>query len=111
LLSHIIANPSSPSSQTDLKLIEPLIILLSALANSGKNNEVDEMHRSCVELFEKASIAIEHATHSRDMHGTTESRGRESVEDFLRRIESISSGYDEDLSLTRNVSGGFEVGY
>jgi hypothetical protein len=34
------------------------------------------------------------------------------LEDFLRRMESISSGYDEDLaSMSQNFSQEFEFGH
>jgi hypothetical protein len=102
LLTHTISNPSNPLALADLKLIEPLLTLLGILAKSSKSDKVGEMYRSCVELFGRARMAVESfnlAGISWDQRRTSgQSEGRESVEDFLRRMENISSGYDMDLS-------------
>ncbi|KAF4626129.1 hypothetical protein G7Y89_g12031 [Cudoniella acicularis] len=116
LLTHIISNPSNPIAPSDLKLVEPMLTLLCILANSSKNDEVVEMNRSCAVLFERARMAVEshgQAGMSWDQSMTSgQSRQRESVEDFLKRMEKIRSGYDdEDLnSITRVVSPEFVTG-
>lgn len=66
-------------------------------------------------LFERARIAVDNASLadlSWDWPQTGPPSGeRESVEDFLRRMEAISSGYDVDLaSMSQNLSREFEFG-
>lgn len=105
LLTHIIYNPTNPLARADLKLIEPLVTLLSVLNNTGKNDQVGPMYRSCLELLDKAQMAVEHFNQDGSNRnqlvrgaGSRSGGGKESVEDFLKRIESISSGYDDDFS-------------
>lgn len=89
---------------SDLKLIEPLLTLLGVLAKSSKGRKserISGMHRSCMELFEKANVAFESTNlANRDWDQgimNLPSQGQESMEDFLRRMENISSGYDVEL--------------
>ncbi len=100
---------------SDLKLIEPLLTLLGVLAKSskgGKSERISGMHRSCVELFERANMAVE-STNLANMDWdqcimSGPSQGRESIEDFLCRMENISSGYDVELdSISPGVSREF----
>lgn len=100
---------------SDLKLIEPLLTLLGVLAKSskgGKSERISGMHRSCVELFERANMAVE-STNLTNMDWdqcilSGPSQGRESIEDFLCRMENISSGYDVELdSISPGVSREF----
>lgn len=97
LLTHTLSNPSNPLAHADLKLIEPLLSLLRMLARSDMSDEIGPMYRSCAELFERTKMAVwefNPVGMSWDRQGTSAgSVGRESVEDFLRRMESISSGY------------------
>ena len=47
---------------SDLNLVEPLLTLLGVLAKSSKGSKSDRisgMHRSCMELFERANMAVE----------------------------------------------------
>ena len=104
LLSHVIANPSSPSSRSDLRLIEPLLSLFKTLAKSGKNADTNEIDRTFADMFKTASIVVENANRSRPQQETIDSKGKESVEEFLRRIETISAGYGDDLSFGRDLS-------
>lgn len=110
LLENIVCDPSNPMALSDLMLIEPLLTLLDVLAKSyrgSRSERLSGMHQSCKELFEKAKIAIE----STDLvvmdwdHCLTsgQSQGSESMEDFLRRMDNISSGYDMELD---NISPG-----
>jgi len=99
LLTHTLSNPSNPLALADLKLIEPLLSLFRMLANSGMADEAGAAYRSCAELFERAKMAVVWefnpvgiSWQRRERSGP--SGGREGVEDFLRRIESISSGYE-----------------
>jgi hypothetical protein len=97
LLTYTLSNPSNPLALADLKLIEPLLSLLRMLAKSDMSDEISPIYRSCAELFERAKMAVwefNPVGMSWDRRGTSAgSGGRESVEDFLRRMESISSGY------------------
>ena len=113
LLTHTLWNPSNPFASTDLKYIEPLLDLLAVLAKSGESNNIGETYTSCLGLFERARIAVDSfglAAPNWDRAQTAVQSGeRESVEDFLRRMESISSGYDVDLaSMSQNFSREFE---
>ena len=100
---------------SDLKLIEPLLTLLGVLAKSSKGRKserISKMHRSCMELFERANMAVE-STNLANMDWdqcimSGPSRGQESMEDFLWRMENISSGYDVELdSISPGVSRDF----
>lgn len=93
LLTQILRSPSEFLALADLKLIKPLLQMLYLLAKSSNSNVVVQMYRSCMELFEKARIAVR----GYSPYGMNEqSRGRESLEDFLKRIERISAGDDVD---------------
>jgi hypothetical protein len=100
---------------SDLKLIEPLLTLLGVLAKSSKGRKSERlsgMHRFCMELFERANMAVE-STNLANMDWdqcimSGPSKGRESMEDFLRRMEKIRSGYDVELdSISPGVSRDF----
>jgi hypothetical protein len=90
--------------------------LLAVLAKSEESNNIGETYTSCLGLFERARTAVDNfglAALSWDRPQTgVQSGERESLEDFLRRMESISSGYDEDLaSMSQNFSREFEFGH
>jgi hypothetical protein len=59
------------------------------------------MYYTTSTLFEKAKLAVEESDArivSRDVQMENTGMGqRESVEDFIRRIESISGGFDEPI--------------
>ncbi len=75
------------------------------LSQSSKSERVDEMYRSCGELFARAQMAVENFALVRgswerrasSVQGQSSGGERESVEDFLTRMEFISAGYDVDL--------------
>ena len=100
---------------SDLQLVEPLLTLLAVLAKSSKGRKserISGMHRSCMELFERANMAVESAILA-DMDWdqcitSGMSQGRESMDDSLWRMENISSGYDMELdSISPGVSRDF----
>ncbi|XXH02123.1 hypothetical protein Hte_008491 [Hypoxylon texense] len=116
LLTHTLWNPSNPFASADLKYVEPLLDLLAVLAKSGESNNISETYTSCFELLETARLAVDNsgiAGMSWDQPQTgVQSGERESVEDFLRRMESISSEYDADLaSMSSIFSQEFEFGH
>ena len=106
---------------SDLKLIEPLLTLLGVLAKSPKGRQSERLsriHRSCMESFEKANTAVERTNLAQMNHRDQgivskggESQGRENIDDFLRRMENISSGHDDvELdSLSPGVSRDFAM--
>jgi len=102
---------------SDLQLIEPLLTLLGVLAQSAKGSKserISGMHRSCMELFARAHTAVECANLvdvDWDQFMVSEaSQERESVEDFLRRMDRISEGNDVGLeSIPRGDSRDFAV--
>ena len=106
---------------SDLKLIEPLLTLLGVLTKSPKGRQSERlggMHRSFMESFEKANAAVErtnlaHVNHQNQgiMSRGGESQGRENIDDFLRRMEYISSGHDDfELdSLSPGLSRDFAI--
>jgi hypothetical protein len=114
LLENILSEPTHRRAPSDLKLIEPLLILLGALAKDGKNEEVATMYQSCGEMFEKTREKVRIATHQSEngngngfdfgggerrlsgKGGEGEGEGNETLEEFLRRIESVSAGLDEE---------------
>ena len=102
MLIHAISNPSNPLVQADLKLLEPFLNLLGVLARSGVNEKVEEMYQSSMILFEQARIAVEHSGQGGKTHqhiGRGDPGARESVEDFLERMELIRSGDSTEISL------------
>ncbi|MCJ1434806.1 hypothetical protein MMC27_004176 [Xylographa pallens] len=115
LLNNIVCEPSNAMALSDLKLIEPLLTLLGVLAKSSKGRKSERiggMHQSCMELFERAHLAVEStnlANMDWDQFIVSElSQERESMEDFLRRMDRISSGYDVELdSIPPGVSRDF----
>jgi hypothetical protein len=102
LLQYNLSSPSNPLAPKDLNLVEPLLTLLSALAQGGRSDEIAEMHRSCNVLFEKVEAAIAGFHHTNLDCGSSipgmKYGDKEGIEDFLGRIEGISSGYDMEVS-------------
>jgi hypothetical protein len=105
LLNYLIANPRDPLAHSDLKLIEPLLELLGELSktNDENSNTAGPMYRSCTELFERARATVESAeveeifAHSKSL-GSINGGGRrekESVEEFIKRIESYVAGEEQ----------------
>jgi hypothetical protein len=100
VLNHIIADPRDPLARSDLKLIEPLLRLLGELSKTNDEKEVVKMHHSCSELFERATILVENAdveeifVDQRSVGSMDGGRMREkeTVEEFIRRIESYAAG-------------------
>jgi hypothetical protein len=88
--------------QADLKLLEPFLNLLGVLARSGVNDKVEEMYQSSMILFEQARITVEHSSPGGKTHqhmGRGDPGARESIEDFLERMELIRSGHSTEISL------------
>jgi predicted CopG family antitoxin len=100
LLENILSNPTQRRAPSDLKLIEPLLGLLFALAKDGKNDEVVSMYQTCGEMFEKTSRVVQEARDSGEEQRKLVEMGKqgekESLDEFIRRIESVSGGYDVD---------------
>jgi hypothetical protein len=112
LLGNILSDPTHRRATSDLKLIEPLLSLLSALAKDGKSSEVSSMYEKIREMFEstRERVLLANSPVSGDGEfdggeGAREKRGsgkegeggrNESLEEFLRRIESVSAGLDEE---------------
>jgi hypothetical protein len=103
----------------DLKYTEPLLDLLAVLAKSGESNNIGETYTWCLELYERAKTAVNTfglgnlaGLNWDQPHPGTQSTEKESLEEFLRRMESISSGYDVDLaSMSQNLSQEFDFGH
>jgi hypothetical protein len=105
LLNYLIADPRDPLAHSDLKLIEPLLELLGELSktNDENQNTAEPMYRSCTELFERARAAVESAEveeifvdpKSFGFINGGGRRGKESVEDFIKRIESYAAGEEQ----------------
>ena len=74
------------------------------LAQSGESNNIGQTYISCLGLFERAKIAVDDfglASMGWDQSQKgVQSGGKESVEDFLKRMESISAGDDVGLAAT-----------
>ncbi|KAH7305653.1 fungal-specific transcription factor domain-containing protein [Rhexocercosporidium sp. MPI-PUGE-AT-0058] len=104
LLTHILSDPLHPLAQSDLQLIEPLLSLLGLLSMQGKNAKVEGMYESCRTMWESTRRTVWEArgrgmpVSTRPMTLTpTISAGKaveekESLEDFIRRIEGIAGG-------------------
>ena len=61
LLKSIIQDPSNQMAPSDLKIIEPLLLLLHALINNSKGQKQERVSRmlsSCAPLFESAKMAV-----------------------------------------------------
>ncbi|PMD41392.1 hypothetical protein L207DRAFT_457834 [Hyaloscypha variabilis F] len=101
LLENIISDPSHHRAPADLKLIEPLLILLCGLAKDGRNEEVAAMYQSCGAMFEKTREMVRNATTSEEQRNSSRKggdigQGSESLAEFLRRIDTVSAGLDEE---------------
>jgi hypothetical protein len=114
LLENILSDPTHRRATSDLKLIEPLLTLLFALAKDGKSSEVSSMYEKIREMFEstreRVLLANSPVSGDGEFGGGVEARERrgsgnglggegarnESLEEFLRRIESVSAGLDEE---------------
>lgn len=115
LLRDIVCDPSNFMALSDLKLVEPLLTLLGVLAKSPKGRKserISGMHRSCVEMFERANTAVQSANLANmdwdQFIMSAPSQGRESIDDFLQRMDNIGSGYNMELnSISPNVSRDF----
>ncbi|KAK0123667.1 hypothetical protein ONS95_008679 [Cadophora gregata] len=122
LLAHILSNPLHPFAHSDLQLIEPLLSLLGLLSLQGKNAEVEGMYESCRTMWERARRTVWEARGSGIAYGNENGFGigngnglgvpvnltpmnltptisagkcgevKESLEDFMKRIESIAGG-------------------
>lgn len=86
----------------DLRLLEPFLNVMEYLARSSKNEKVERMYQSEIFLFEQAKGALEHSgPRVNDRHMGSEGGGaRESLQDFLERMEHISSGDDTLIDFT-----------
>jgi hypothetical protein len=114
LLENILSDPTHRRATSDLKLIEPLLVLLCALAQDGKSPEVSSMYEKIREMFERTRQRVllanspvsgndelggglgitERSWIGKGMEG--EGGRNESLEAFLRRIECVSAGLDEE---------------
>ena len=96
LLVNSISNPSNPLVFADLKLLEPFLKLLELISRSVTDNKVKDSYQSSIMLFEQAKMAVEYpgeaATYPPMKGG--DPGARESVEDFLGRMERLISGDD-----------------
>ncbi len=112
LLDHILADPKDPLANSDLQIIEPLLRLLGLLSMEGISDQVEQMYESCRVLWERARKRVWESRGSRKLQssqvGTIQPRPqtsigveptqKESVEDFIKRIENISRGYEVESS-------------
>lgn len=98
LLTHTLSHPSHPFALADLKLVDPLLALVSDFSQSDESNEFLDIHRSYKNLYDRATLGVNqfhissHAGWQGPVASGQQAQGRESVEDFLKRIERISSG-------------------
>lgn len=116
LLTLIRSDPMHGLAQADLQIIEPLLSLLGLLSMQGKSVEVEAMYESCRTAWERARRMVWEARgrglpenwqgkslvsspgmgvvgsgmREPAMIGTKVVQERESLEDFIRRIESIA---------------------
>ena len=90
LLSHTMSNPSGLLGQAVLKIVEPLIEFMGILAASGDSYKVSKIHRSCMEMFNKARMAVSISSQSSISSSLSnrygQSRGKESMHDFLQKV-------------------------
>ena len=93
ILHNILCNPTHIFAPSDLQLVEPFLSLLELLAKEGKSEEVQRMFEFCQDLNGKAKDAVT-KVNMRMLCSGRKSRGeKESVEDFIRRVECQSRGY------------------
>jgi len=104
LLSEILHNPGHPLVKDDFRIVFPLLKLLKKLEKDGRNLDVARMVEFLEALWGNAKKAVERLSCNmkggiyfedvREGFGISESSGsgKESLEDFIRRIELISAG-------------------
>lgn len=106
LLASIIADPTSAFATSDLTLIQPILRLLGALAKQRKSKEIIAMYSRCSELWKEATRALWLSGQEMDVwdgdvdkllgQNNVQHQGKkESLEDFIKRIERISQGDDD----------------
>ena len=106
-------------AMSDLALIEPLLTLLGVLSKSSKGQRSERirgMHQSCQELFDRANMAVQNANiasvgwEQQYITDGTAPQERESIEDFLQRMDNMGSGYEMELdSIPSDVSREFAL--
>lgn len=85
----------------DLELLEPFLNLLGIISRSGVNEKIEEMYRSSMILFEQAKTAEQSSLMARTQRqlGKGDPGAKESVEEFLARMEHIRSGDNTEVDL------------
>jgi len=99
LLNNVVTDPTNSLAESDMRIIEPLLKLLGVLAKEAKTGEIVKMYKTVNEAFERTTKYIEEARR-RLAHPKLQEKPaqKESVEDFIRRIEGISAGdYEFDM--------------
>jgi hypothetical protein len=102
LLENILSDPSHHRAPSDLKLIEPLLMLLCGLAKDGKERGGgSHVSKLWGEMFEKTREMVRNATTSEEQRNSSRKggdigQGSESLAEFLRRIDTVSAGLDEE---------------
>ncbi|KAG4433349.1 hypothetical protein IFR05_011177 [Cadophora sp. M221] len=111
LLTQILQNPLHPLAQSDLQLIEPLLSLLGLLSMQGKNAHVEGMYENCRTMWESARRTVWEArgqvlpanTMPMQLTPTIDAgkyeAEKESLDDFIRRIEGIAAGSENVLEF------------
>jgi hypothetical protein len=92
ILYNVLRNPNHIFARSDIQLVEPFLGLLNILAKEGKSEEVQRMFEFCQDLNTKATEAVSHVN-MRMLCQANKTRGeKESVEDFIMRVECQSNG-------------------
>ncbi|EKD20339.1 uncharacterized protein L3040_004372 [Drepanopeziza brunnea f. sp. 'multigermtubi'] len=115
LLANVRSDPLSYTAQSDLQLIEPLLSLLGLLSLQGKSPKVEGMYESCRTAWEQARRVVwdargrgavsngrnhmitvpyipDHTMRQPQITSARVSEEKESLEEFIRRIESLAGG-------------------
>ena len=106
LLENVVRHPSHPQAHSDILLMDPFLQLLEILSEEGKSEEVQRMYDFCVDMNGKARDAVERVNRSMVCSHTNKSKAqgeKETVEDFIRRVECISAGCPNE-----NINGAGE---
>ena len=121
LIENILVSPSHPLAKSDLQLIQPLLVLLEFLAQKGNSDDVVRMQKYVEDAAKRAREAMERADHERSLESEKslypmrmvkrKSGEKESVEEFIQRIECISAdcGIVGDVALAGPNFGVYDL--
>jgi hypothetical protein len=108
ILHNVLRNPSHSLALSDLQLMDPFLGLLELLSKEGKSEEAQRMFEFSQDLTARANEAVG-LVKTRMISAGDSNDEKESVEDFIHRVECISQGcVGIELPETENLELGVD---